>query len=187
MNESEILIYTNEAGSTNIEVKLEDETVWLTQQQMTKLFQTSRTNVVEHIKNIYMEGELDEASTCRKFRQVRKEGDRNVSREMTFYNLDMIISVGYRVRSQRGVQFRIWASNILKEYLRKGFAMDDERIKGNGGGIYWKELLDRIRDIRSSEKIIDNTGGSNGYIEKRLEALQRKTARLAGKIYGEAC
>ena len=134
-----------------------------------------------------MEGELDEASTCRKFRQVRKEGDRNVSREMTFYNLDMIISVGYRVRSQRGVQFRIWASNILKEYLRKGFAMDDERIKGNGGGMYWKELLDRIRDIRSSEKIIDNTGGSNGYIEKRLEALQRKTARLAGKIYGEAC
>lgn len=187
MNESEILIYTNEDGSTNIEVKLEDETVWLTQQQMTKLFQTSRTNVVEHIKNIYMEGELDEASTCRKFRQVRKEGDRNVSREMTFYNLDMIISVGYRVRSQRGVQFRIWASNILKEYLRKGFAMDDERIKGNGGGMYWKELLDRIRDIRSSEKIIDNTGGSNGYIEKRLEALQRKTARLAGKIYGEAC
>lgn len=187
MNESEILIYTNEDGSTNIEVKLEDETVWLTQQQMTKLFQTSRTNVVEHIKNIYMEGELDEASTCRKFRQVRKEGDRNVSREMTFYNLDMIISVGYRVRSQRGVQFRIWASSILKEYLRKGFAMDDERIKGNGGGMYWKELLDRIRDIRSSEKIIDNTGGSNGYIEKRLEALQRKTARLAGKIYGEAC
>ena len=187
MNESEILIYTNEDGSTNIEVKLEDETVWLTQQQMTKLFQTSRTNVVEHIKNIYMEGELDEASTCRKFRQVRKEGDRNVSREMTLYNLDMIISVGYRVRSQRGVQFRIWASNILKEYLRKGFAMDDERIKGNGGGMYWKELLDRIRDIRSSEKIIDNTGGSNGYIEKRLEALQRKTARLAGKIYGEAC
>ena len=187
MNESEILIYANEDGSTNIEVKLEDETVWLTQQQMTKLFQTSRTNVVEHIKNIYMEGELDEASTCRKFRQVRKEGDRNVSREMTFYNLDMIISVGYRVRSQRGVQFRIWVSNILKEYLRKGFAMDDERIKGNGGGMYWKELLDRIRDIRSSEKIIDNTGGSNGYIEKRLEALQRKTARLAGKIYGEAC
>ena len=187
MNESEILIYTNEDGSTNIEVKLEDETVWLTQQQMTKLFQTSRTNVVEHIKNIYMEGELDEASTCRKFRQVRKEGDRNVSREMTFYNLDMIISVGYRVRSQRGVQFRIWASSILKEYLRKGFAMDDERIKGNGGGMYWKELLDRIRDIRSSEKRIDNTGGSNGYIEKRLEALQRKTARLAGKIYGEAC
>ena len=187
MNESEILIYTNEDGSTNIQVKLEDETVWLTQQQMTKLFQTSRTNVVEHIKNIYMEGELDEASTCRKFRQVRKEGDRNVSREMTFYNLDMIISVGYRVRSQRGVQFRIWASNILKEYLRKGFAMDDERIKGNGGGMYWKELLDRIRDIRSSEKAINNTGGNNGYIKKRLEALQRKTARLAGKIYGEAC
>ena len=99
MHESEILIYTNEDGSTNLEVKLEDETVWLTQQQMTKLFQTSRTNVVEHIKNIYMEGELDEASTCRKFRQVRKEGDRNVSREMTFYNLDMIISLGYRIKS----------------------------------------------------------------------------------------
>ena len=187
MNESEILIYTNEDGSTNIEVKLEDETVWLTQQQMTKLFQTSRTHVVEHIKNIYMEGELDEASTCRKFRQVRKEGDRNVSREMTFYNLDMIISLGYRIKSSIATSFRKWATERLKEYIIKGFTMDDERLKGNGGGMYWKELLDRIRDIRSSEKIIDNTGGRNGYIKKRLEALQRKTARLAGKVYGEAC
>lgn len=154
MNESEILIYTNEDGSTNIEVKLENETVWLTQQQMTKLFQTSRTNVVEHIKNIYMEGELDEASTCRKFRQVRKEGERNVSREMTFYNLDMIISLGYRIKSSIATSFRKWATERLKEYIIKGFAMDDERLKGNGGGMYWKELLDRIRDIRSSEKVL---------------------------------
>ena len=154
---------------------------------MTKLFQTSRTNVVEHIKNIYMEGELDEASTCRKFRQVRKEGERNVSREITFYNLDMIISLGYRIKSSIAAGFRKRAAERLKEYIIKGFTMDDERLKSNGGGMYRKELLDRTRDIRLSEKAINNTGGNNEYIKKRLEALQRKTARLAGKTYGEAC
>jgi hypothetical protein len=153
-NHGEIIIYQTEDGLTNIEVKIQDETVWLTQQQMADLFQTSRTNVVEHIKHIYDEGELDESSTCRKFRQVRKEGNREVSREMPFYNLDMIISLGYRVKSIIATNFRRWATERLKEYMIKGFTMDDERLKGNGGGNYWKELLDRIRDIRSSEKVL---------------------------------
>lgn len=153
-NYGEILIYQSEDGLTNIEVKIQDETVWLTQQQMADLFQTSRTNVVEHIRHIYDEGELDETSTCRKFRQVRKEGNREVSREMPYYNLDMIISLGYRVKSKIATNFRRWATERLKEYMIKGFTMDDERLKGNGGGNYWKELLDRIRDIRSSEKVL---------------------------------
>lgn len=150
----EILIYQSDDGLTNIEVKVQDETVWLTQQQMADLFQTSRTNVVEHIKHIYEEGELDENSTCRNFRQVRKEGNREVARMMPFYNLDMIISLGYRVKSVIATNFRRWATERLKEYMIKGFTMDDERLKGNGGGNYWKELLDRIRDIRSSEKVL---------------------------------
>ena len=150
----EILIYQSEDGLTNIEVKIQDETVWLTQQQMVDLFQTSRTNVVEHIRHIYDEGELDEKSTCRKFRQVRTEGNREVSREMPYYNLDMIISLGYRVKSKIATNFRRWATEHLKEYMIKGFTMDDERLKNLGGGSYWKELLDRIRDIRSSEKVM---------------------------------
>lgn len=153
-NCGEILIYQSDDGLTNVEVKVEDETVWLTQQQMAELFQTSRTNVVEHIKHIYDEGELDEISTCRKFRQVRKEGNREVTRALPFYNLDMIISLGYRVKSVIATNFRRWATERLKEYMIKGFTMDDERLKGNGGGNYWKELLDRIRDIRSSEKVL---------------------------------
>lgn len=153
-DKGQIIIYQSEDGQTNIDVLLEDETVWLTQQQMSELFQTSRTNVVEHIKHIYEEGELEEVSTCRKFRQVREEGNRTVSRMMPFYNLDMIISLGYRVKSRVATQFRRWATAILKEYMVKGFALDDERLKGNGGGEYWKELLDRIRDIRSSEKVL---------------------------------
>ena len=153
-NYGEILIYQSDDGLTNVEVKIQDETVWLTQQQMAELFQTSRTNVVEHIKHIYDEGELDEISTCRKFRQVRKEGKREVAREIPFYNLDMIISLGYRVKSIIATNFRRWATERLKEYMIKGFTMDDERLKGNGGGTYWKELLDRIRDIRSSEKVL---------------------------------
>ena len=143
-----------EKGQTNIEVKIEDDTVWLTQQQMSELFQTSRTNVVEHIKHIYEEGELDEISTCRNFRQVRKEGNREVTRQIPHYNLDMIISLGYRIKSVIATRFRQWATKRLKEYMIKGFTIDDERLKGNGGGNYWKELLDRIRDIRSSEKVL---------------------------------
>ena len=150
----EILIYQTDDGQTNIEVKIEDDTVWLTQQQMSELFQTSRTNVVEHIKHIYEEGELDEISTCRNFRQVRKEGNREVTRQIPHYNLDMIISLGYRIKSMIATRFRQWATKRLKEYMIKGFTIDDERLKGNGGGNYWKELLDRIRDIRSSEKVL---------------------------------
>ena len=149
-----ILIYQTDDGQTNIEVKIEDDTVWLTQQQMSELFQTSRTNVVEHIKHIYEEGELDEISTCRNFRQVRKEGNREVTRQIPHYNLDMIISLGYRIKSVIATRFRQWATKRLKEYMIKGFTIDDERLKGNGGGNYWKELLDRIRDIRSSEKVL---------------------------------
>ena len=153
-NYGEILIYQSEDGLTNIEVKMQDETVWLSQQQMADLFQTSRTNIVEHIKHIYAEDELDEVSTCRKFRQVRTEGNRKVSRELPYYNLDMIISLGYRVKSKIATNFRRWASERLKEYMIKGFTMDDDRLKNLGGGNYWKELLDRIRDIRSSEKVM---------------------------------
>lgn len=150
----EIILYQTEDGLTKIDVRFEDETVWLTQQQMADLFQSSRSNVVEHIQHIYEEGELDEALTCRKFRQVRTEGKRQVSRELPFYNLDMIISLGYRVKSVVATRFRQWATVRLKEYMIKGFALDDERLKGHGGGDYWKELLDRIRDIRSSEKVM---------------------------------
>lgn len=150
----EVVIYTADDGNTKIDVNFIDETVWLSQQQMAELFQTSRTNIVEHIGNIYDEGELDKNSTCRDFRQVRKEGKRNVSRDIPFYNLDMIISLGYRVKSKIATDFRKWATERLKEYIIKGFTMDDERLKNLGGGVYWKELLERIRDIRSSEKVM---------------------------------
>ena len=153
-NQGEIVIYQTDNGDTKIDVRFVDESVWLTQQQMAELFQSSRTNIVEHIQHIYEEGELDEASTCRKFRQVRTEGNRQVSREIPHYNLDMIISLGYRVKSIIATNFRKWATERLKEYMIKGFTMDDERLKNLGGGNYWKELLDRIRDIRSSEKIM---------------------------------
>lgn len=151
---NQVIIYQSEDGDTRIDVKFTGETVWLSQQQMAELYQTSRSNVVEHIQHIYEEGELEEPATCRNFRQVRQEGNRQVSREIPFYNLDMIISLGYRIRSVIATRFRRWATERLKEYIIKGFTMDDERLKGNGGGAYWRELLDRIRDIRSSEKVM---------------------------------
>ena len=153
-NHGEVIVYQSSDGLTRVDVRFQDETVWLTQQQMTELFQTSRTNIVEHIRHIYEEGELSEKATCRDFRQVRQEGKRKVTRTLPFYNLDMIISLGYRVKSLVATQFRQWATARLKEYMQKGFTLDDERLKGNGGGNYWKELLDRIRDIRSSEKML---------------------------------
>ena len=149
-----IVIYQSEDGKVHLDVVYNEETMWLTQQQMSDLYQTSRTNVVEHIKHIYEDGELTEEATCRKFRQVRLEGNRNVEREIPHYNLDMILSLGYRVRSVTATRFRQWATERLKEYIIKGFTMDDERLKQLGGGNYWKELLDRIRDIRSSEKVM---------------------------------
>lgn len=150
----EILIYQAAEGDTRLEVRLEDETVWLSQQQMAELFQTGIPNINEHIKNIFAEGELEESSTVRNFRIVRQEGTRRVAREIAFYNLDMIISLGYRVKSLIATQFRRWATQRLSEYLRKGFTLDDARLKQLGGGEYWQELLDRIRDIRSSEKLM---------------------------------
>ena len=151
--ESSFLLYTTEDGKTRIQVKLQDETVWLTQKLMAELFQISVPTVNEHIKTIYKDGELIPGATIRKFRIVQQEGARDVSREVDFYNLDMIISVGYRVNSLRGSQFRIWATQRLREYIVKGFTMDDERLKQAGGGNYFDELLARIRDIRSSEKV----------------------------------
>ena len=155
MNENnKILIYTGQDGLIKIDVKLEEDTLWLTQAQMCELYHTSRTNVVEHIKHIYEEGELQEAATCRTFRQVRQEGSRVVNREIPYYNLDMIIALGYRVRSIIATRFRQWATIRLKEYITKGFTLDDDRLKKLGGGGYWKELLERIRDIRSTEKVM---------------------------------
>ena len=175
-SKGDIVIYQTKDGLTKIDVRFEDETVWLTQQQMAELYQSSRTNIVEHIQHIYEEGELQEESTCRKFRQVRLEGTRQVSREIPFYNLDMIISLGYRVKSMVATQFRRWATELLKEYLKKGYALDDKRLKELGGGNYWKELLDRIRDIRSSEKVmyrqvLDLYATSADYNPKSAESI----------------
>ncbi|MEG1431546.1 MAG: virulence RhuM family protein [Eubacterium sp.] len=148
-----MIIYQTEDGLTKIDVNMQDETVWLSLEQMADLFQRDKSTISKHIKNIFEDGELVRESTVAKFATVQKEGNRQVERAIDYYNLDAIISVGYRVKSQRGVQFRIWATNILKEYIKKGFAMDDDRLKELGGGGYFKELLERIRDIRASEKV----------------------------------
>jgi hypothetical protein len=152
-HDSEILMYQTEDGQTKIDVRMEDETVWLTQSQMAELFQTTPQNITLHIKNIYAEGELPQVPTCKEYLQVQLEGKRKVKRKTKYYNLDVIISVGYRVKSLRGTQFRIWATQRLKEYLIKGFTMNDDLLKRSGGGNYFQELLERIRDIRSSEKV----------------------------------
>lgn len=152
-NYGEMLIYQTEDGLTKIDVNMQDETVWLSLEQMSDLFQRDKSTISRHIKNIFDEGELVRASTVAKFATVQNEGNRQVERAIEYYNLDVIISVGYRVKSQRGVQFRIWATNMLKEYIKKGFAMDDDRLKELGGVGYFKELLERIRDIRASEKV----------------------------------
>lgn len=151
--ENEIIIYQTQDGQTKIDVRIENETVWLTQNQMAELFQTTKQNISLHIKNIFEEGELTEDSTVKDYLTVQNEGSRKVSRNVTHYNLDVIISVGYRVKSLRGTQFRIWATQVLKEYMKKGFALNDDLLKQAGGGGYWQELLEHIRDIRSSEKV----------------------------------
>ena len=148
---NKILIYTDGSGLTRIDVKLEEDTLWLTQAQMCELYQTSKSNVSEHIKHIFEEGELQEEAVVRKFRTTAADGK---SYLMTFYNLDMIIALGYRVRSIIATRFRQWATERLKEYIVKGFTLDDERLKKLGGGGYWKELLERIRDIRATEKVL---------------------------------
>ena len=154
MEENKIIIYQTEDGQTKLEVQLQDETVWLTIDQMAELFQRNRSTISRHIKRIYDDGELSKETTCAKFACVVNRGIRGmVDDELDFYNLDMIISVGYRVHSHRGVQFRMWATAVLKEYLKKGFVLNDELLKRAGGGNYFDELLERIRDIRSSEKI----------------------------------
>lgn len=152
MPDSDLILYENPDGSIRIDVRLEDETVWLTQEQMALLFDKGRSTVAEHILNAYEEGELEQFATCRKFRQVRNEGNRVVEREIDHYNLDVIISVGYRVRSPQGTKFRIWATQRLREYIIKGFTLNDERFKTGSSMNYFNELQERIREIRLSER-----------------------------------
>lgn len=176
-NSGEIIIYEGSDGAPNIEVRVEDETVWLSQSQLVELFQSSKANVSEHIKNIFAEKELQKEATVRKFRTVQNEGSRGVSRDIEHYNLDMIISLGYRIKSDIATRFRQWATARLREYLVSGFTMNDEFLKNNGGGLYWKKLLSRIRDIRSSEKmlyrqVLDLYATSADYDPKSLHSIK---------------
>jgi hypothetical protein len=172
-----VILYTTDDGQTKIDLKLEDGTVWLSQLQISELFNATKQNISLHLKNIYEDEELIPEATVKESLIVQKEGSREVSRSLTLYNLDAILAVGYRVRSPRGVEFRRYASTILKEYLEKGFALNDDRLKNLGGGNYWKELLDRIRDIRSSEKVmyrqvLDLYATATDYQPKSEESLQ---------------
>ena len=153
MDKGQFLLYQTPDGDSQIEVKLQNDTVWLSLDQMAELFQRNKSTISRHIKNVLEDGELQEEATIANFATVQNEGTRKVERVIAYYNLDMIISVGYRVHSYRGVQFRIWATKVLKEYIVKGFAMNDDLLKRAGGGNYFDELLARIRDIRSSEKV----------------------------------
>jgi len=153
MEQSQLVIYQSEDGKVKIETRMEGETIWLTQKLMAELFQTTPQNITIHLKNIFEEGELEEDSTCKEFLQVQREGKREVKRQQKYYNLDAILSVGYRIKSHVATRFRQWATARLKEYLVKGFTMNDELLKQAGGGNYFDELLQRIRDIRSSEKV----------------------------------
>jgi len=150
---SELTLYQTEDGKTRLEVRFEGDTAWLSQSQMAELFQTTKQNISLHVQNIYAERELGHEATVKEYLTVQREGERDVTRRLEFYNLDVIISVGYRVKSHRGTQFRIWATQRLREFIIKGFTLDDERLKQRGGGNYFDELLARIRDIRSSEKV----------------------------------
>jgi len=150
---SELILYQTPDGKTKVEVRLQDETVWLSQKQMAELFQTTPQNITIHLRNIFNEGELDEGATCKDFLQVQTEGSRQIERKQRLYNLDAIISVGYRIKSHVATRFRQWATQRLREYIIKGFTLDDDRLKQAGGGHYFDELMARIRDIRSSEKV----------------------------------
>ncbi len=153
-NTGELIIYESKEGNIKLDVNLENETVWLSLEQMAKLFGRDKSVISRHIKNVFKEEELDEASTVAKFATVQKEGERVVERNIDYYNLDVVISVGYRVKSNEGIRFRKWATERIKEYIVKGYTMDDERLKNLGGGKYFYELLNRIKDIRSSEKVL---------------------------------
>ena len=173
----ELILYVSADGSIKLDVSIDGDTVWLSQAQMAELFQKSIPTINEHIANVYDDGELVENRTIRDFLIVQTEGTREVRRNVKYYNLDVIISVGYRVKSHRGTQFRIWATERLKEYIIKGFTMNDDLLKKAGGGNYWHELLDRIRDIRSSEKvfyrqILDLYATSVDY-DSRIEQSQK--------------
>lgn len=188
--QAEFLLYQGEDGRTRIEVRFDRETAWLSIVQMAELFQRDRSVILRHIANVYDERELDREATCARHAQVQREGDREVTREIELYNLDVIISVGYRVKSARGTQFRIWATQRLREYLIKGFALDDERLKRGGGGNYFDELLARIRDIRSSEKafwrkVLDIYATSIDY-DPNTEASQRFFATIQNKMHWAA-
>ena len=151
---NKIIIYENQDGKLPISVRIEGETVWLTQMQLADLFSTTKQNISLHIKNIFEEGELTKEATVKEYLTVQKEGNREIKRQIEYYNLDLIISLGYRIKSSIATRFRQWATARLREYIIKGFTMDDERLKESSGGNYWKELLERIRDIRSSEKVL---------------------------------
>ena len=152
MSTGEIILYQNQDGNIKIDVRLEDETVWLSQAQLCELFQKSKATISEHIKNVFEEGELEQVATVRNFRTVRLEGAREVARDLEYYNLDVIISIGYRVKSLQGTQFRIWATQRLKEYIIKGFVLNDDRFKTGNSMNYFNELQERIRVIRLSER-----------------------------------
>ena len=170
---NEIIIYEGDGGQPNIEVRIEGETAWLSQAQLAELFKTSRPNITMHIKNIFEEQELDDKAVCKDFLHTANDGRKYNTK---YYNLDLIISLGYRVKSTIATKFRQWATVRLREYIVKGFAMDDQRLKDMGGGNYWKELLDRIRDIRSSEKVLyrqvlDLFATSRDYSAKSKESI----------------
>jgi len=176
-NFGEIIIYEGANGAPSIDVRIDGETVWLSQSQLVDLFQSSKANVSEHIKNIFVEKELQRQTTVRNFRTVKNEGGHSVSRDIEHYNLDLIISLGYRIKSDIATSFRQWATARLREYLVQGFTMNDEFLKNNGGGLYWKKLLSRIRDIRSSEKmlyrqVLDLYATSSDYDPKSLQSIK---------------
>lgn len=190
MDNGQIILYRTQGGEAKIEVRLAGETVWLTADQMAELFQRDRSTIQRHIKRIYQDGELAQDSTCAFLAQVQTEGARQVERKIPTYNLDMIISVGYRVNSHRGVQFRQWATQVLKEYMIKGFALNDELLKNAGQGNYFDELLSRIRDIRSSEKVfyrkvLEIYALSIDY-DPRTEATQRFFKTVQNKMHFSA-
>lgn len=188
--QNKVILYRAENGRVRVEVEFDGETAWLSQALMAELYQTSPQNITQHIREIYRDNECSEEATCKEVLQVRQEGDRRVRRSIKYYNLSMIMAVGFRVRSDRGILFRQWAAERLQEYALKGFALDDERLKAGGGGLYFEELLARIRDIRSSEKIfwrkiLDIYATSIDY-DPRAEESQKFFATVQNKMHWAA-